>query len=298
MTLIKLVKNKWNKIGYRSFGGYVKRPGGYESVTFRYSRVDTGGSRPDGSTDYGNAKTLFSSDRKQLLSADELSDWYVYVTDDAYIYADLNIYSKDQVNSLMRIGDIEDGNYTEIESDGTIVAKGNATVWDDVVTALIGRRLYSTTGKLDFDWDENAVKFQPGGLITDRNDRLLLNYQYMHGAKSNGEMRLHAHWEQTSTDKIVFTVQYRIQSNGQAKTTDWTTVTANSDDNNVYDYPGSGTFNNIIELAHIDMTGAGISATVDLRIARTDTTADNILVKFIDVHQELDTNGSHSEYVK
>ena len=188
--------------------------------------------------------------------------------------------------------------YTKIETDGTVKSYGKATVWDDVVNSLIGKRLYDNAGKVDYNYTENAIKFQPGGVMATTKDRVIFNLQYPHGAKANGSMRLHIHWEQNSTDKIIFTVQYRIQSNGAVKETSWTEVSANSDDNNVFTYPGSGDFVNIMELANIDMTGAGISATVQFRIARTDSTASNVLVTFADAHVEYDMNGSHEEYVK
>lgn len=198
----------------------------------------------------------------------------------------------------LKSGDIEEGNYLEIEADGTDVRKGDATVWDDIVNSLIGSRLFSTAGKVDYDYSENAVNFQSGGSIAVANDRVIFNLQYPHAALSTGKMKLHAHWEQVNTNKIEFTVQYRIQKNNAVKTTDWTTVTSDSDDDSVYTYPGSGTFNQIIELAEIDMTDEGLSATVQFRVVRTDSTNGDIFVTFIDAHIESDMLGSRSEYIK
>lgn len=199
--------------------------------------------------------------------------------------------------AFLKAGDVAGGNYFEIEPDGTDVKHGNATVWDDVVNSLVGKRLFSTVGKVDYDYDENAISMQPGGSITSQNDRLIWNLQYPHAAITNGVMNLHMHWEQVSSDQIDFVIQYRIQNNGQAKISAWTTVNSNSVDNSVFPYV-SGTLVQITELASVDMTGASISATVQFRLARVDSTTDDILATFVDAHVELDMDGSRQEYVK
>ena len=35
-----------------------------------------------------------------------------------------------------------------------------------MVGDLFGKRLSSTVGKVDYDWDNNAIKFQSGGSIS------------------------------------------------------------------------------------------------------------------------------------
>lgn len=198
----------------------------------------------------------------------------------------------------LKAGDIGGGNYIEIEADGSLVAKGDATMFDDLVGSLIGRQLSSAAGKVDYNWSENSITMQSGGSITTINDLLIFNYQYPHACIITGCMCLHIHWEQVNTNKIEWTIDYRIQSNNAVKTTSWTRLTANSDDDSVFTYPGSGTFNQIVELGHIDMTGAGISATVQFRIARTDVTGGNIEATFVDAHVERDALGSRTEYTK
>jgi len=206
----------------------------------------------------------------------------------------------DHINTVKpqsKTGDIVDGNYLEIEPDGTDVRHGDATVWDDVVNSLVGRRLYSNTGRIDYDYEENAIKMQNNGDINNRNDRVIFDLQYPHSAVENGRMNLHVHWFQVNSNKIEFTVQYRIQKNGHPKTTAWTEVVSNSDDNSVFPYV-SGTFNQITELASVDMTGAGISATVQFRFTRSDSTSGDILATFVDAHVERDMIGSREQYVK
>jgi len=194
-------------------------------------------------------------------------------------------------------GDRSNGNYSEFEEDGTYVAKGDATTWDDLVGSLIASRLSSTSGKLNYDYENSSITMQSGGSITNAVDRLIFNFQQPHAIRLNSEMRLHIHWEQPNSNKIEFTTQYRIQSNNSAKTTAWQTVSRNSDDDSAFPYV-SGTLNQITRLAEIDLTGTSISSTIQFRLARVDTTGGDIEAIFVDAHVESDTLGSRQEYIK
>jgi len=189
-------------------------------------------------------------------------------------------------------------NYFEVEADGTWVNKGDSTTWDDLVNSLIGRRLNSVAGKVDYNYAESGITMQPGGVIGTIADRLIFNLQYPHACVVDGEMRLHIHWEQPDATDREFTVQYRIQNNNDTKTTSWQTVVVSTNTNNAFTYPGSGTFNQITPLCSVDMDGVGISATVQFRLARTDSETGDILAVFVDAHVERDTHGSRQEYVK
>jgi len=199
------------------------------------------------------------------------------------------------------IGIGEGSNRLKIEDDGTIVREGNATVWDDIVGSLIGKRLSSVVGKVEYNYAENAITFKSGGSISTANDIVNFNLQYPHAAKVTGSMNLHIHWEQSDTYlnmPIQFTVKYRVQSNGAAKTTSWTTVVVEANPtNNAMTYV-SGTFNQITKLINVDMTGMGISSTAQFQLARTDSETGDIIGTFVDAHVEMDTDGSRSEFSK
>lgn len=201
------------------------------------------------------------------------------------------------VDGILTAGDQTTGDKTEIEPGGTAVFKGDSTVWDDLVGSLIGRQLSSVAGKVDYNWSENTITMQPGGVITTINDLIIFNYQYPHAAIVDGVMNLHIHWEQPNANQVEWTIDYRIQSNGTAKTTAWTRATANSTDDSVFPYI-SGTLNQITKLVSVDLTGASISSTVQFRVARTDVTATDIEAVFIDAHIERDTVGSRTEFSK
>ena len=187
-------------------------------------------------------------------------------------------------------------NYAEFEKDWTLHSVGDATTWDDVVWSLLGRSLSSNLGKADYDWDEQAVKMQPWGSPTSANDRVLITQQIPHKVLVDSWIKPHVHREQISTDNIQFNLEYRIQKNWQAKTTAWTTITADSA-NNAFAYIG-GTMIQITGFPTIDTTWVGLSATIQFRLTRTDNTADDILLTFFDYHAKFDTMWSRKEYVK
>lgn len=186
---------------------------------------------------------------------------------------------------------------TKFEDDGTAVFSGGATVWDDIVGSLIGQRLSSTVGGVDYNWTENTVTFQSAGDITDEADRVGMNIQIPHAAIVDGSIDLHVHWEQTDAVAREFTIKHRIQNNGSAKNTTWVTTVVSTQADDKFTYV-SGTLNQISDLVDIDLTGIGISSVVQFQIARTDSVAGDIEVTFIDVHAEMDTLGSRAEYVK
>lgn len=189
------------------------------------------------------------------------------------------------------------GNRTKFEDDGTMSHEGTATGWEDIVGSLIGKTLSATSGQVDYNWEENTITFQPSGSILNSSDRLMFNLQYPHSAVTDGVMNLHIHWEQTSAVTREFTVQYRIQRNGLPKNESWSEVIVDANTFNKFTYT-SGTLNQITELCGIDMSGAGISATVEFRLARTDSNAGDIEATFVDAHYVMDTDGSRDEYVK
>ena len=188
-------------------------------------------------------------------------------------------------------------NKTKFDDNGQRRAYGKATQWDDLVGDALGRKLYSTQGKVDYNWSNNTIKFQSGGVITDQKDRLIWNVQKIHKVKENSELRYHIHYEKTNTTPYVFTLQHRVQGNGETKTDAWTTTTATTGTDDVFPYT-SGTLNQIVKFPPVDWSAVGISSTVNFRLARTDTETGDINVSFIDGHVEIDSDGSNEEYVK
>ncbi len=204
-----------------------------------------------------------------------------------------------QLQEPLFIGSKEEGNYTEINTDGTQRLRGDSTAWKDMVADLFGKRLNSTVGKVDYDWDENAIKFQSGGSISNINDRISGNQQINHEFKVGTDITFkpHIHWFQEDGTKFILTLKYRLQRNGFAKTEDWTTVTSTmNEDNDIFEY-STGTLDQLTRFPDITVT-CGISDTIQFQIARTDSLGGDMLVYFFDLHGEVDSSGSEEEISK
>lgn len=203
------------------------------------------------------------------------------------------------INTFVKDTGFGDGtNVTKFDASGQRQAVGDATQWDDILGAVTGVKLYDTKGKVGMDFDEGSLVFEPSGSITTDADCVWFNIQKMHAIKTDSELRMHIHYTQTDTTERVFTLKYRIQENGGAKTTSWTTITTTTNaTNNVFTYT-SGSLNQIVKFPAIDWSSVGISSTVQFRLARTDSETGDVEATFIDGHVEIDSDGSNQEYVK
>lgn len=228
------------------------------------------------------------------LNSEQISSWL------GMINTQLN-----QLTAAHKVGDVSGGNYTEIATDGSERFRGNATMWTDMVGDLFGKRLASTSGKVDYDFDENAINFQSGGVITTANDRVGANLEINHDRKvgSSITFRPHIHWFQAvssgAVTAFVLTMRYRLQRNNYEKTASWTTVTLTAGTDDVFDFTGEsdGTYNQLSRFPDITID-CGISDTLQFQMTRTDSESGDMLVYFMDVHGQVDGAGSEDEIVK
>lgn len=206
----------------------------------------------------------------------------------------------------LNVGDVSSGDYLEISSEGSSRLRGDATAWKDMIANLFGRRLNSILGAIDYDYDENAIVFSPNGSITNRNDRIGGNQEINHEMKvgSSITFKPHIHWWQQVTSgavlPIVFTARYRLQRNGFAKVTSWTTITANAGTvDDVFDFTteADGLYNQITRFDDITID-CGISDMIQFQLTRTDAQAGNVAATFFDTHGEVDSFGSEQEIIK
>ena len=103
-----------------------------------------------------------------------------------------------------------DDDRLELTKDGPWLY-GDSTVWDDIQSSLIGQRLSTTPGTVDYNYDNNSITFEPSGSISSTSDRVIWNYQHPHSAKQDGYLNVHIHWEQYDTTVRTWTLQYRVQ---------------------------------------------------------------------------------------
>jgi hypothetical protein len=175
-----------------------------------------------------------------------------------------------------------------------------------MIADLFGKRLLSSSGIVDYDYDENAIVFADGGDIETANDRVGGNLEINHEFKvgSNITFYPHIHWFQQVTDNavdsIVFTMRYRVQRNNQAKTTDWTVITAEAGSaDDIFDFTNEadGLYNQLTKFDDITID-CSISDTIQFQLTRTDSEGGTVAVYFMDLHGEVDSWGSEDEILK
>lgn len=208
-------------------------------------------------------------------------------------------FLRDPVFKTAKIG--TDAGYTEVESDGTLVAHGSATTWEDMNGSALQLKV-SGVG-LSINSAENQLEFTTGANLS---DYAYDNYQLRHAWKLGSVLKPHIHWHQAQNQSPNWLLQYRWQANAEAKTTAWTNLKCNT---LAFTYT-SGTLNQISYSAALTPpANAGLSDILEVRLLRdnsntsgvfsgADTYTATAAVMFVDIHIEEDTLGSRTEYVK
>jgi len=145
------------------------------------------------------------------------------------------------------------GNQSVIESDGSLLFEGTATVFIDELGALTGQRLESPSSHIVTNNAEAAVTFKT---TCDTTDYIVMPVQINHFWKMGSVVFPHIHWNQTTAATPNWMFQYRWQINGTTKTTAWLSF-AYEDSEFTY---VSGTLNQITDFPTITPpVGYGIS---------------------------------------
>jgi hypothetical protein len=193
----------------------------------------------------------------------------------------------------------------QVFDDGTTRLKGDATAWKDMVMDLIGKKVTVNNGRVDYDFDNMAMKFQNNGDINTANDLVGGNLEIDHVFKvgNSTTFKPHIHWfQEVSSGSVInfeLTMKWRLQRNNHAKTDTWTTVTLSAGTNDVFDFTGEadGFYNQITRFPEITVD-CSISDTFQVKMTRTDALAGDMLVYFFDLHGEVDSYGSDNEITK
>jgi len=195
----------------------------------------------------------------------------------------------------IRIGNPTGGNYLLVEADGTIQFVGDATVWEDLrfpVTAIdpagtaAPPSRNTTTGLLEFS--AKAVNI------------IAIQAQIPHAWKLGSAISPHIHWAPSNTDTgdVRWDLAYKIVPIGSVIPASWT--------NDTIWIAGSGTADEhmLSEFKDIDMSAVtGVSCMLLIKLSRNGSAAGDTftgvaqLLEF-DIHYQIDTIGSRSEYLK
>jgi hypothetical protein len=170
------------------------------------------------------------------------------------------------------------------------------TQWDDLsVSAALVKQGANT--KPDFDYTNLGLLFPQN----DSGEKAHLTIQMPHRKKLGTAVYLHVHYIQAGAAKPNFRADCCFYNNGAAVPSFAAAI-------NTGDAGGSkGVFTyasgSILQIAQFPLIAApaneGLSANLDVILYRTDNdVAGDVLVKYIDIHYEIDSYGSREEYVK
>jgi hypothetical protein len=201
-----------------------------------------------------------------------------------------------------------------VESDGTVRADNNATVWTDLMvypdaTSKGGTKAPVWGGATSTAFRKNEAGTSQGVFLwmfsASTEQELYFTVQIPHSFKLGSALYPHVHWTTytgtPSGTNVVWGLEYTVTSiAGSFPNT--TTITANS----VISLVGtpSGTGQHIITpFATISGTELGISTILVCRLYRVvadaaDTFANEVGLLGFDFHFEMDTQGSRQEFIK
>jgi len=209
--------------------------------------------------------------------------------------------------ALAKIGTVGEGNYFEIEPDGTWVNNGDSTTWDEISQPLFAARLDTSSGRIDYNYDELTVDFADNARYPEEPANVVI--QAPHAWKIGSDLRPHIHWIQTSDAMPNILVAYRFYSNGELVPSSFTLKALTASDS-AFTYT-SGSLQQItnLNLPTGLFTDETISFTFDCKIYRDTGNVSNLFsgadsysgvwsVKYYDIHFERDMNGSREEFTK
>lgn len=193
-----------------------------------------------------------------------------------------------------------------IESDGTLVSEGDATVWRDEVQTLMGKKLYdgAARGDIKYDLQEFTVYFETDA---DMTSAVVMNIQLNHDWDGITPVEPHLHWFQNQNNTPNWLIGYRWHQNGQPKVDTWTYEDYTG---NAFTYD-SGTILQISSFPSITppATPTGVSSILQLKLIRdtnndsskftgNDPYSGNAHGLSFDIHVKINTMGSRTEYAK
>jgi len=184
------------------------------------------------------------------------------------------------------VGDILGSNYMDFEADGSMVAKGNATMWEDLNFGVV-----RSGGPVAFRPDDITINNVYYKYFTNANNQSCGDEEEIpHEAKLNSDFYPHAHGflapgESAGTTGIEFTIYWELrQSTGV--TNGSTIVSATSAE--ITANPTK------LDLYNSSFTGpTELGAQLALSIYRTGGNAGDFIVTTYGIHYEVDMLGSH-----
>ena len=197
-----------------------------------------------------------------------------------------------------KIGNVVDGNYFEVESDGTVKFNGDAVVWDDLQVPISSIRLGGVAPA-----DEVAYK---GGIVLSFDDGsdeyVYFVAQIPHSYNEGSDLDFHLHWTPkvsgsgSGAENVKWDLTYSwINIGGSFPAESSATVTIDVQDDSADDHK-------IDDVVTLSGSGKKVSSILICSLKRDTAVANNYAdeayVIAIDFHFEKDTVGSRLELTK
>jgi hypothetical protein len=220
-----------------------------------------------------------------------------------------------QENDTINIGGTvaHPGGHTSIEPDGTVVFKGRATVWDDLMVYPDATGRGGSKAPVWGGADADPFKTNGSGsqgvflwmFSSSTEQEVYFTIQIPHSYKVGSAIYPHVHWTTASGTpsgtNVVWGLEYTVKAIG-GNFTNTSIIYATSIIGAVGTPTGTGQ-HLINSFSSMDGTGLGISTVLVCRLFRAtghanDTFSNEVGLLGFDVHYEKDTEGSRNEFSK
>lgn len=197
------------------------------------------------------------------------------------------------------IGDVSGGDYTEIESDGTVVFHGDATVWEDLQVSISNIRVPASSAPTErlYDGGTGGVSFPFLGF--DVSDYIYFDVQTSHSMKLNAVLDNHIHFSLPNTTDIGDKFQFQLDVMAAGINTEWEEPTGTPFTSEHTIVANDDTYHRLLEIAEIPSSNDTVSTIYKCKLTRiaasSDEYASEVYVTFSDCHYEKDTIGSRLE---
>lgn len=166
------------------------------------------------------------------------------------------------------------------------------TVWDDLRFPVTQTKRGSNDLP-DFDFNNIGLLFP-----SNKTDEIVYIVAQMPHAWATGTpISPHVHLHQGANSQYIFKLEYKWSNIGEAIPAQWVPLTSTG--YAITPYPG-GTIHQLLEFPAITPPAniTGVSSILQIKLWRDDVVAGDVLVTEFDIHYQLDSVGSRSEYDK
>lgn len=204
---------------------------------------------------------------------------------------------------ITRVGYVIEAHATTGKISITLPAYALEYSWRDELGSLLVQSKNNPSAKLTENYAEGTLDYTASATT---DNYAIINVQLNHDWKTNSTLYPHLHWFQNANARPNWLVKYRIQKNGEAKTTAWTNLKLDDD---AFEY-SSGTILQVTGNATgISTSSMGLSDIIQFRLIRdtanastefagADPFSGSAPALMFDVHLVTDTRGSNLEYTK